>query len=268
MDLQAVLKSTACEHTLKVSSLFRSVLEMKFTQGDLGMLLGAYGWIHDSWNGTFYPEDLPQDWQLSYYSNEFNAVLVPVGVWSEDFCATNEASFSCEDWLDSVSDEFHFYIECRTDMLSKILLSDISLQAFSENLQTLQPQLAGLVVLDKNIPAASMKAIIDLADTLETAVFSRHVSQNVGLKDRSVNYFQDARKSLSSFALLEDDLLDLREVRKMVEDFSEYSRNKRSEINSKKLSSDSEQMTIIVNHPAISASDLLKFRSVLEIMGL
>ena len=227
------------------------------------MLLGAYGWTHDSWNDTFYPEGLPLEWQLSYYSNEFNAVLVPAGVWSDDFCATSEVSFSCEDWLDSVSDEFRFYIECRADMFA-----DISFQAFSENLQTLQPQLAGLVVLGEDISAASMKGIIDLADKLETAIFSRHVSQKVALKDRSVKYFQDARKNLSSFALLENELLDLREVRKMVEDFSEHSRNKRSEINSSDLSSDFERMTIIVNHPAISASDLLKFRSVLEIMGL
>ncbi len=227
------------------------------------MLLGAYGWTHDSWNDAFYPEGLPLEWQLSYYSNEFNAVLVPAGVWSDDFCATSEVSFSCEDWLDSVSDEFRFYIECRADMFA-----DISFQAFSENLQTLQPQLAGLVVLGEDISAASMKGIIDLADKLETAIFSRHASQKVGLKDRSVNYFQDAGKSLSSFALLENDLLDLRAVRKMVEGFVESSRIKRSEIDISDLSSGSDPAAIIVNHPTLSASDLLKFRSVLEIMGL
>ena len=45
------------------------------------MNLGAYGWRHKHWSNTFYPEDLPvdadDDWRLAYYSNEFNAVLVP-----------------------------------------------------------------------------------------------------------------------------------------------------------------------------------------------
>lgn len=232
------------------------------------MLLGAYGWMHDSWNGTFYPEDLPQDWQLSYYSNEFNAVLVPAGVWSEDFCATSETSFSCEDWLDSVSDDFHFYIECRPDMLSKISLSDISFQAFSENLQILQPQLAGFVVIDEEIPAASVKIITGLADSLETAMFASYSNRQVGLKNRQATYFQDERKSLFHFALLENDLLDLRVVRILVEDFVERSRIKRSEINISDLSSGSEPAAIIVNHPTLSANELLKFRSVLEIMGL
>ena len=31
-------------------------------------------------NGTF-TEDLPQDWRLSYYANEFTGVLVPEPVW-------------------------------------------------------------------------------------------------------------------------------------------------------------------------------------------
>jgi len=43
--------------------------------------LGAYGWRHGRWSGTFYPDDLPmaddEDWRLAYYSNEFNAVMVP-----------------------------------------------------------------------------------------------------------------------------------------------------------------------------------------------
>ena len=46
---------------------------------------GAYGWRHKHWLESFYPEDLPvngsEDWRLSYYSNEFNTVMVPCDYW-------------------------------------------------------------------------------------------------------------------------------------------------------------------------------------------
>ena len=43
---------------------------------DKNITVGSYGWRHPHWRGSFYPEDLPEDWQLSYYSNEFSVVMV------------------------------------------------------------------------------------------------------------------------------------------------------------------------------------------------
>ena len=40
------------------------------------ILIGASGWLHSGWQEQFYPEDLPQDWQLAYYGNEFPVVLI------------------------------------------------------------------------------------------------------------------------------------------------------------------------------------------------
>ncbi|VAX09870.1 hypothetical protein MNBD_GAMMA25-1326 [hydrothermal vent metagenome] len=45
------------------------------------VLLGARGWQHAGWAGTFYPEDLPQDWQLNYYTNEFSVLVIPEQEW-------------------------------------------------------------------------------------------------------------------------------------------------------------------------------------------
>ena len=42
------------------------------------LLLRARDWEHPAWNQEFYPDDLPEDWRLSYYANEFPVVLVPV----------------------------------------------------------------------------------------------------------------------------------------------------------------------------------------------
>ena len=66
--------------------------------------VGAWGWRHPEWEkDVFYPDDLPEDWQLSYYSNEFDLLVVPASYWS--FAEEGE------DWLDEVDDDFVFYIE-------------------------------------------------------------------------------------------------------------------------------------------------------------
>lgn len=43
--------------------------------------IGTVGWQHREWQGGFYPEDMPEEWQLDYYSNAFKVVLVPEEEW-------------------------------------------------------------------------------------------------------------------------------------------------------------------------------------------
>ncbi len=38
--------------------------------------LGTSSWIFDGWRGVFYPEKLPRDQQLTYYTSQFNTVEV------------------------------------------------------------------------------------------------------------------------------------------------------------------------------------------------
>ena len=40
------------------------------------VLVGAARWQVDRWQSEYYPEDLPVEWQLSFYANEFNTVLL------------------------------------------------------------------------------------------------------------------------------------------------------------------------------------------------
>ena len=68
------------------------------------MLIGTYGWRHPQWVGTYYPEDMPEDWWLSYYSNEFSVVLVP----EADILCTDKGEI--EAWPDNVEDDFLFFI--------------------------------------------------------------------------------------------------------------------------------------------------------------
>jgi len=69
---------------------------------DKTIRVGACGWDHIDWPGAFYPDDLPEDWRLSYYANEFSSILVPEDVWQ-----ANDADF--EQWVEDVPDDFRFY---------------------------------------------------------------------------------------------------------------------------------------------------------------
>ena len=64
--------------------------------------VGTCGWDQLHWQGSFFPDDLPDDWRLSYYANEFSTVLVPEDEWQAE-----DVDF--EQWADDVPDGFKFY---------------------------------------------------------------------------------------------------------------------------------------------------------------
>jgi hypothetical protein len=67
------------------------------------LTVGSCGWKHKSWLDSFYPDDLPEDWQLTYYANEFSGVLIPV-----DYLQATECDI--EQWCDDAADGFSFYL--------------------------------------------------------------------------------------------------------------------------------------------------------------
>ena len=74
----------------------------------VSFIVGARGWDHEAWAGSYYPDDLPGSWRLSYYSNEFHGGLVPASKW------LNCSSDTWSEWIDDVSDSFRFYLELET----------------------------------------------------------------------------------------------------------------------------------------------------------
>jgi len=205
--------------------------------------LGAYGWRHTLWEGVFYPDDLPvdndEDWRLSYYSNEFNAVLVPAAYWQAE-------QADCVDWLDSVHENFQFFVECHASMLDVVSLADLA-----DALKELNPQLSALVLLNAKVlmSEAVKKPFVELADSLGLALI-------------------DATSDSARFIFIENELLDLRSARTMVE---------QSIIRKNAIGMDTDRMkgaginkvdtTVIVKHPQLQAANLRRFRTVLDIMG-
>jgi hypothetical protein len=103
----------------------------------LEIFVGARGWNYPEWSGEFYPEDLPEDWRFSYYSNELQAVLVPC-----DYLRR----YPLEEWAEWVEDapkEFAFYVE----------LSDTSSWTdVHEVLEVLGELLKGIVIVIDKLP--------------------------------------------------------------------------------------------------------------------
>lgn len=214
--------------------------------------VGAYGWRHSHWSGTFYPEDLPvsaeEDWRLTYYSNEFNCVLVPADYW---LCLSDQDdAIDCDHWLDEVNDEFQFYVECSMD-----IFDHVSFGAWSEQLKLLQPQLSALVITEnqRKIPESKLKQLRNLAEMLRVTVFI-----NGDFDSPIKQIWRKDRQCSSALALLEDGLTDLRSVRATMDDFV----SQKSDID--QISS---KATIIVNSPRLQANDLAQFRKVVEVMG-
>lgn len=55
------------------------------------VLIGAGSWQSPRWEQEYYPDDLPEEWQLSYYANEFSTALIDchryLGAESLDYLA-------------------------------------------------------------------------------------------------------------------------------------------------------------------------------------
>ena len=67
--------------------------------------VGAVHWDHPAWRGSFYPDGLPDDWMLSYYNTQFQAVWLPAAVWQD----ASEATWA--QWLNDTQDGFQFVLE-------------------------------------------------------------------------------------------------------------------------------------------------------------
>jgi len=117
--------------------------------------VATYGWSHPSWNGKFYPDDLPEDWRLAFYSNEFRAVVVPTSSWS------GVDPVAVEHWLEDTHEGFIFYLEV-DDLL-------LDWGQFAEAVKPLGPQLGGIILrptevdADLGLIAASINSSTSLA---------------------------------------------------------------------------------------------------------
>lgn len=67
--------------------------------------VGSAGWDHAEWAGSFYPEDLPPEWRLSYYNNFFTCSYLSYSEWSQQDPAT------LAQWVEDTLERFRFVLE-------------------------------------------------------------------------------------------------------------------------------------------------------------
>jgi hypothetical protein len=213
--------------------------------------VGAYGWLHRHWINSFYPEDLPADWRLGYYSNEFDTVLVPSFYWLQQSMA------DCEALLDDVHPDFQFFIECDNrifDMLSSSELFDA--------LTLLKPQLSALVCPGSGrLEKAIDDRYIELADMLQVNLIADQPGPGAEKLWCSADASKNGQQKKVRLAILQDDLRDLRAVRSHIEPFIAQFQDENED------STEEAAAALIVRHPQLQAADLSKLRSMLEIMG-
>lgn len=122
---------------------------------DTELMIGAVGWEHPAWDGLFYPDDLPPEWRLTYYANEFPSLLLPVEAWlagdRERFCG----------WREDVSEQFRFVLD-----VSGISLEDASAMKQLQCCQAaLGDRLAGAVCWSPPSRAGSIRLRTALGDS-------------------------------------------------------------------------------------------------------
>lgn len=83
------------------------------------VLMGACGWNHQAWLNDFYSDDLPEDWRLGFYSNEFPVIYVPAADWLDviNSDAMDSDSEDLSEWTEDVADSFRFILEIPADIL-------------------------------------------------------------------------------------------------------------------------------------------------------
>jgi hypothetical protein len=127
------------------------------------ILIGTCGWLHDNWQESFYPEDLPSDWYLGYYGNEFPVVLVGEKEWQQ--------AGSAEEWLEETDDLPMFICEIPlqdpgNDVLQQ---ADSYLKAASQ----MGDRCLGIVCrVNHSISAAELKSLLQACQAIAPTVLA------------------------------------------------------------------------------------------------
>ena len=76
------------------------------SDGDrISVKLGAMGWRFPSWIVSFYPVDMPEEWQLTFFNTQFNCVYLSRDIWQ--FADSAERTQWCAD----THEQFCFLLE-------------------------------------------------------------------------------------------------------------------------------------------------------------
>ena len=93
---------------------------------------GFIDWDSPSLLSDYYPQDLPKDWRLDYYANEYSVVVVPFSKWF------GLSRAELEEWLEAGGDELFFLFETEKDTNEDSIA--VLRQIFADQLLVLSPR--------------------------------------------------------------------------------------------------------------------------------
>ncbi|MDH5446918.1 MAG: hypothetical protein OEY52_15330 [Gammaproteobacteria bacterium] len=121
------------------------------------ILIGASNWLHPAWQEDFYPEDLPEDWQLGFYSNEFPVALIPGDLWPK---IENDIA----EWLEDCTDELKLICEIPKQLIS---------QSIEDSIDVINNYISSLSVLDGYLLAVVLP-VTEINEELSTIIEQIH----------------------------------------------------------------------------------------------
>lgn len=125
-----------------------------------------------NWDREFFPDDLPEDWRLAYYANEYPGILIPPEGWAQDP--------DIQDWIENTSDDFEFYFQVQAGM------SDESLERLTQAADALGPRLKGLL-----LDSGNQEGYETLLDRLAAVTSGRKLSVVTPYKGLSLCWQHD-----------------------------------------------------------------------------
>lgn len=110
--------------------------------------VGSEGWFDDP-RGDFYPDDLPEDWRLSFYNTSFSCVLLDAAQLVD--CDLEEVG----QWQHDLQSQFRFLIAIHAHFNQQALAS------LKQRLLLLGPHLGGVIVRDSEYELAEVRPLVD-----------------------------------------------------------------------------------------------------------
>jgi hypothetical protein len=194
--------------------------------------VGVYHWNDFPGHGDFYPEDLPREWRLSYYANEFNSACVDIS-----------ALVRIPKLLMELTEDLHERFE-----LSLFLDSETQFELLSE-LRQQEVRISYFMVESEAIRQALIRYLGDSARSLEGFA---DVQQIIAIHQC---WAPQAQHRSSSIALLPGDASP-RQLREWIERWTSFDDGLPS-----------RSLTLWLDARSTGYEDLTACRTLVELMG-
>lgn len=80
---------------------------------EYSVMIGSCGWEHPAWETSFYPDDLPEEWRMVFYSNEFPVLQLPLSR------LLDVSAGELDEWLEDGQEGFRLVVELDAELDSR-----------------------------------------------------------------------------------------------------------------------------------------------------